>query len=254
MSFSRIFLDLDGTVYVDGKIIENVDFEIRRLSGCGVKFHYMTNNTSVSTETYSRKLINLGLPYEDDSIVSPTLILSNWLRENLIHRVFLIGTDDFCEEVITKSSVVNTSDDPQCVIVSFDKELTYAKLEIACRLINSGIPYYLTHIDMACPTHMGPVPDCGAIGALIQKTTDVEPMGHFGKPGDLLLNYVKNKLLTKEDKIVVAGDRLYTDAMMGVRLGAHTVLVCTGEFKKGDQLNNMQVNVYENLSKFLQLL
>lgn len=254
MRFNRIFLDLDGTVYLDGKIIGSADVQIKRLSEAGVKFHYITNNTSVSSETYRKKLSDLGLPYEDDSIISPTLVLSEWLLENSIQRVFLVGTNDFCNEVCTRSSVVVTSDNPECIVVSFDKELSYEKLEMACQLINRGVPYYLTHIDMACPTKFGPVPDCGAIGALLQKTTEVEPMGHFGKPGDQLIGYLKKRIFTEEDNIVMAGDRLYTDATLGARLGAYTVLVCSGEFKRGHSLQNMRVNVHENLSKFLEML
>ena len=150
--------------------------------------------------------------------------------------------------------VVVTSDNPECIVVSFDKELSYEKLEMACQLINRGDPYYLTHIDMSCPTKFGPVPDCGAIGVLLQKTTEVEPMGHFGKPGDLLIGYLKKRIITEEDNIVMAGDRLYTDATLGTRLGAHTVLVCSGEFKRGHSLQNMRVNVHENLSEFLEML
>lgn len=254
MRFNRIFLDLDGTVYLDGKIIAAADVHIKRLSEAGVKFHYITNNTSVSSETYRKKLLDLGLPYDDDSIISPTLVLSDWLQKNSIQRIFLVGTNDFCNEVSMRSNAVITSDKPECIVVSFDKELTYEKLEIACQLINRGVPYYLTHIDMACPTKFGPVPDCGAIGALLQKTTEVEPMGHFGKPGDRLIDYMKNRILSKEDSIVMAGDRLYTDANLGVRLGAHTVLVCSGEFKRGHSLQNMKVSVHENLSEFLEML
>ena len=88
MRFNRIFLDLDGTVYLDGKIIAAADVHIKRLSEAGVKFHYITNNTSVSSETYRKKLSDLGLPYEDDSIISPTLVLSDWLLENSIQRIF----------------------------------------------------------------------------------------------------------------------------------------------------------------------
>jgi HAD superfamily hydrolase (TIGR01450 family) len=254
MRFNKILLDLDGTVYIDGRIIADVDIEIRRLSKSGIKFHYMTNNTSVSSRTYYQKLAGLGLPCEADSLISPSLVLSSWITQNYVERVFLLGTEDFCGEVIRNTGIENTANDPECVISAFDKELTYRKLEIACSLINRGIPYYITHIDMACPTEAGPIPDCGAISLLIESVTKIKPAGHFGKPGSFMLEFLSRKIIKNNERIAVAGDRLYTDGLMGEKLGAYTVLVCTGEFKRQDPYESAQVHVYDDLSSFLRLL
>ena len=38
MLYNKIFLDLDGTVYIDNQIIDKADEEIRRLDREGLKF------------------------------------------------------------------------------------------------------------------------------------------------------------------------------------------------------------------------
>ena len=50
---SNIFLDLDGTVYVDNIVINNADEQIRRLKNNGFQIYYLTNNTSKNTEYYN---------------------------------------------------------------------------------------------------------------------------------------------------------------------------------------------------------
>lgn len=247
----RIFLDLDGTVYLGGKILDNVDAELRRLAEAGAIIYYMTNNTSASTREYSEKLTKLNLPLSDGVIISPTRILSSWLRLNQIGSVFAVGTEAFCSELEEASGVKITADRPDCVIVAFDREVTYEKLETACGLINSGIPWYLTHIDLACPSPVGPIPDCGAIGRLIEATTGTVPTGHFGKPGDNMIKFLESKIVAG-DNVVVAGDRIYTDAEVGLKLGARTVVVCTGEFRPGNSVIDDRIEVHSTLASFLR--
>lgn len=139
------------------------------------------------------------------------------------------------------------------MIVAFDRELDYDKLVVACGLINRGVPYYLTHIDLACPSDVGPIPDCGAIGRLVQATTGVEATGHFGKPGDLMLGYLQ-KLAQPGEAVMVAGDRDYTDAEIGLRLGAHTVLVCSGEYKRETKAVDSRIDVRDTLADYLRSL
>ena len=247
----RIFLDLDGTIYLGGKIIDAVDVELRRIGDAGASIYYMTNNTSLSSVEYVHKIGNLGLPLTERAIISPTVVFCNWLREQKIRSVFAVGTKAFCEELELRAGVSVTDDRPDCVIVAFDRELTYKKLEAACGFINSGTPWYLTHIDLACPSPLGPIPDCGAIGRLIEATTGSAPAGHFGKPGDLMLEFLRREI-GPYDESIVAGDRLYTDAEVGLRLGARTVIVCTGEFRRGNAVIDSRIEVHSTLAEFLR--
>lgn len=248
---SHIFLDLDGTVYLSGKIIDSVDVELRRLAAGKTHIYYMTNNTSYSSEEYAEKLAKLDLPLARGAIISPTVVLSDWLRDQGIERVFAVGTKAFCNELVMRSGVTLDAEKPSCVIIAFDRELTYAKLETACGLINRGIAWYVTHIDLACPSAKGPIPDCGAIAQLIETTTGISPAGHFGKPSQRMLSYLR-KLIKSGELALVAGDRLYTDAEVGLQLGVRTVVVCSGEFQPGTAEVDSRIEVYSTLADFLR--
>ena len=255
MLHNNIFLDLDGTVYIDNHIIDKADEEIRRLDRNGLKFFYLTNNTSADTNYYFTKLKKLNLPVNDKSIISPIHVISNWIQDKKYSNIYVIGVKDFENELIKRTGVKISTKNPECIIVGFDKELTYQKLETACKFINKGIPYYLSHIDYYCPSLKGNLPDCGSIGLMLEKTTGIKSKGDFGKPSQLMTEYIQN-FIKKKDNNILIGDRIHTDIEIGRKIGAKTILVCSGEFKKTkDQMNNIKdTKIYNTLSDFLRTL
>jgi HAD superfamily hydrolase (TIGR01450 family) len=251
-SADNIILDLDGTVYIDNQIINNSDSEIRRLARKGKSIYYLTNNDSKNTKHYVDKLNKLNLPVEENSIISPIHVMINWVKEHNIKSFYILGVQELIDELEKETGAVNSADNPELIIVAFDKELTYQKLEIVCELINKGVPYYLSHIDIFCPTLKGNMPDCGAIGYLIEKTTGIKSINNFGKPSDLMTNYI-NQILDKAQKKTVVGDRIHTDIELGKKLGADTILVCSGEYQNPDSKNNKINNteIYNTLTDYL---
>ena len=254
-AYKNILLDLDGTVYIDDQIIDKADAEIIRLSKKGFNFFYLTNNTSKNTNNYIAKLRNFNLPVNEKSIISPIDVVVDWIKKNNYSRIYLVGVEALKEELSRKTGVFFTSQDPECIIIGFDKELTYQKLETASKLIHLGVSYFLTHIDYYCPTFYGKLPDCGSIGLMLEKSTGVKSSGHFGKPGKYMIDHIKNKIKENEKSILV-GDRIYTDIETGLKVGARTILVCSGEFKNNsqDKLVSEDVEIFPTLAEFLRTL
>ena len=247
-----IILDLDGTVYIDDQIINNSDIEIRRLAKEGKSIYYLTNNDSKNIAHYVNKLSKLNLPVNENSIISPIHVMTDWIKKNNIKNIYILGVQELVDEIQNRTGVNNTSNNPEIVIVAFDKELTYQKLETACKLINSGTPYYLSHIDIFCPTINGKMPDCGAIGILIEKTTGKKSIDNFGKPSDLMTNYIR-EIINKDINKTVVGDRIHTDIELGNKLGADTVLVCSGDYQHSSSQNKKYNNtqIFDTLRDYL---
>ncbi|EIB6499055.1 HAD-IIA family hydrolase [Vibrio parahaemolyticus] len=252
MIYTHAFFDLDGTIYVDGKLLPGIKDGLKKLESSGTEIYYMTNNTSVSLAKYYEKLNTLGIPTKESCVISPTVTLADWLRKTKYRKIYTVGTIDFSNEVCSLADCEYSNSEPDIVVVGFDRELTYEKLQTACAFINRGIPWVITHIDLACPSENGPIPDCGAIANLISHTTGKQPMKDFGKPSDIMCDLIR--VISKDsDDILVSGDRVYTDAAIGLKLGATTVLVCTGEYQKGNDnlTSNDDINVVDSLSDFL---
>jgi 4-nitrophenyl phosphatase len=254
-SYRQLILDLDGTVYLDGQPIGPVIQQLTELSEKGISTLILTNNTSVSKETYHRKLLQLGLELDLQQIVSPSEVAGKYFRElfSPVPKGFILGTSDLITELESKYGIQHVERGADFVLVGFDKSLTYCKLQHACHLVNKGIPLYSTNIDIACPTRRGPVPDTGALAKLLQDVTGVKPVTHFGKPGRLLAEHLLS--LVKDPRLtLLAGDRLYTDICLGEKMGVDTLLVFSGEAKSQDLSAARIQPVYTaaTLSEFLQ--
>ena len=114
------------------------------------------------------------------------------------------------------------------MLLGYDKELTYRKLEVCCILLSRGADYIATHPDLVCPTWYGSAPDCGSIIALLKTATGREPLV-LGKPQPAMVQLAMEKTGFSPDQTVVIGDRIYTDIRSGYNAGITTVFVLSGE-------------------------
>ena len=250
--FSVAFFDLDGTVYIEGSLLPEIKKELNLFQESGVEIYYLSNNTSVSRDSYHEKLKRLNIPVHRDCMITPVVPLSKWIKQNKIKTFFCVGTDDFVFELEKLSGAINDPYNPAIVIIANDTELSFAKLTKACEHINLNVPLYATHIDLNCPSKKGPMPDCGAIISLLETATKKICNGHFGKPSEYLVDTIKDILGDRRD-FLVAGDRIYTDVNFGLKLGAVTLLVGTGEFDyKTDAKEIPKRAIYEHsLAEYL---
>lgn len=222
---TRLLLDMDGTVYVGGVVIDGVADALQRWIEAGNDVLFITNNTSRTLMQHAAKLRAMGLPATVDNILSPVEPTARSLVAGGESRAYLVATRDVTAEFETHG-VFHVDDDPDVVVITYDIELSYDKLAQASVLINRGVPYVATHPDFYCPTENGPVPDIGSIVAMITDVTGVAPREVFGKPSASLVEIIRTK---HSHRSLVVGDRLHTDIVTGINAGVPTCLVLTGE-------------------------
>ena len=224
--------DMDGTIYLGGRVFPFAVEYIKRLRADGRRVLFFTNNASRNKDVYFERLTRMGFePREDEIMTSGDVTIRFLLTQRPGKTVFLLGTGSL-KNSFTEAGIT-LSDDADIVVSSFDTELTYAGLERACTLIRNGAEYLCTHPDFNCPTETGFIPDSGAIAAAITASTGVEPR-YFGKPyadtAEMILSYTG---VGAKDACVF-GDRLYTDIALGKNSGMTSVLVLSGETKRED--------------------
>lgn len=221
------FLDLDGTIYLDGILFENIKELINLIRSLNKKYYFLSNNSSISTNDYYKKLKKVGLDIKKENIIISTHPTIQYLKNTNFKKIFLLGTKSLKYEFV-KNGFELTDKDPQIVVLAFDKELTYEKLEKASYFLQKDLPYIATHPDKVCPTRNGYIPDVGAIIALLHESTGRLPK-IFGKPNkEMLLFKLRELNLTPKDAVLI-GDRLYTDIRMGIEAQVMTICVLTGE-------------------------
>lgn len=221
---------MDGTIYVDDTLIPGARELIELLRERKIPHLFLTNNSSSSGSVYLERLHRLGIPAEREDILTSGDATADFLLNETTHRsVYLVGTPKLEETFIEKGLALDP-DDPDCVVVGFDRTLTYEKLEIACRHLFAGKPYYATHPDKTCITTEGLIPDIAAIIAANEAVTGRTPM-IIGKPAPSMVAAGLRRLNSTLEETAMVGDQLDTDMTMARQSGLCGVLVMSGETK-----------------------
>lgn len=234
---------MDGTISLNGILFDKMNFYLNQLYKNDKAVYFLTNNTSSTKLKYFKLLKDQGVIIPSvDNIITPLDAFISYSIRKKIRKVYYLLPNECIQWIHENGGPSEVDDRPEAVVVGFDKELTYEKLHKASILINSGVPYFLTHIDLACPTTEGPIPDCGALGKMIENVTQKKHVMHFGKPGELMKSHISelmNSIQLQTSRSLFAGDRLNTDMELGKELGMATLLIghepnssCTYNFSK----------------------
>lgn len=226
-------LDMDGTFYLGNRILEGaVDF-LRIVEKTGRRYLFFTNNSSGTPGRYVEKLRRMGCFTDCGHVMTSGDVMIRYLHGR--HKgksVYLMGTAAL-EKSFRKAGIRLTRAQAEVVVVGFDTELTYEKLERACTFIRNGAVFLATHPDVNCPVEAGFIPDCGAFCAAISLSTGKRPK-FVGKPFAETAQMIVERTGTDLKRIAFVGDRLYTDVAAGVENGAMGLLVLTGETRRED--------------------
>lgn len=223
-----VFLDLDGTIYLGGDLIEGALDFLQRCDERGVQRYFLSNNSSRSVKQYVKKLHAFGIPAVEEDVLLSTHDLLAWLASNSITKTWLIGTEGM-GEMLEESGIETRSEHPEYVVLGYDTEIDYEKLSKASIFLHAGVPLVASHPDMVCPSPDGGLPDVGAYLALLKTTTGVDPVHITGKPNAGMILHKIEALGLDPARCAMVGDRLYTDLAMATRAGCVGVLVLSGE-------------------------
>ena len=247
--------DLDGTLFMGPDPIKPaVDFVIESTKSGRFSFFYLTNNTSKTPEEYMKKIAGAEIPVKPEQILTPLITLEAYIREKGYKSVYLLASEKvkaYLTERLADVGVVFEYDPEknELIALSYDRELTYAKLADATSLWNmrnvppspmcpvrtanqTPVDYVATHPDNCCPSERGPIPDIGGMMKFLEITNGMKPSHVFGKPSPSLLKTVLDRFAPEE--IAVVGDRLYTDKAIADNAGVDFICVLSGETTRED--------------------
>lgn len=227
----HVALDMDGTIYLGDTLFPYTVPFLERLDRLGITYSFLTNNPSSSRKAYLDKLRGMGVPSDLSRIYTTIELTISYLRTELpgVRRLYILGTPSMTEEFIA-AGYEPVDDNPEAVVVAFDRTLVYERLCRAAWWIKAGLPYIATNPDLVCPTNQPTVlVDCGSICACLEKATGRRPDVTLGKPDPNFVLSIARDHSISAPEIAVVGDRLYTDIASGINAGALSVLVLSGE-------------------------
>lgn len=229
-------LDMDGTIYLGNRLFDGTRDFLSHVKESGGRYMFLTNNSSKSVASYVEKLASLGVPAEPEDFFTSTDATIADFQNKDYRKIYALGTASFKEQLRAAGLPVTDKREAgiDCLLMGFDTELSFQKLEDACiLLLDSKIDYVATNPDWVCPTSFGYVPDCGSIAEILERASGRRPR-FIGKPEpDMILQAMKKIGAAKEETVII-GDRIYTDIMSGRNAGVDQIFVLSGEGTRED--------------------
>ena len=230
-------LDMDGTIYLGEELIPGADKFIKFLKNSKKEFVFLTNNSSKNSANYQQKLQKLGIDISQNRIITSGEVTADYVKKrDEKASVYIVGTEKLKEDFKGADLKIkeDKEEDIDFLVLGFDTSLNYKKLWDAHDLILRGTKYIATNPDKVCPLENGAtMPDCGAIIELLHTSTEKYPYV-VGKPNTLMIDYISEIFGVEQGKIALVGDRLYTDIKTANKADIMSILVLSGETKRGD--------------------
>ncbi|MGA9532781.1 MAG: HAD-IIA family hydrolase [Anaerolineales bacterium] len=223
-------IDMDGVLWRGRQTLAGVPEFFDVLNQRGIAFVLATNNATATREQFLERLLAANVPASLEDILTSAIATSVYLKETLPNgaSLLVIGEDGVRRAVSAQGfALTDTAEEAEAVVVGMDRNVCWPQMAEATLAIRRGLPFVGTNPDLSFPTERGQVPGNGATLAALQAASGVEPIV-MGKPEPHLYRQAMQILGTEPDQTLIVGDRLETDILGGIRLGAPTVLLLTG--------------------------
>jgi len=253
-SVDIFIFDCDGVIWRGDSVIDGVPGVLDSLRAAGKRIFFVTNNSTKSRKGYKSKFESLGLSVEPEEIFSSSFAAAAYLEQTKFKdtgkKVYIIGEKGICEEldlvgvpwlgaeadadkkpVMGPGGKVDHDHDVGAVVVGFDRNINYYKIQYAqlCINENPGCEFIATNLDKV--THLTDAQEWAGNGSMvgaIKGCTGREPT-LVGKPSPLMIDYIAQKYeITDRTRICMVGDRLDTDILFGQNNGLRTCLTLSG--------------------------
>lgn len=254
MAKLHFLVDGDGVLWVGREALPGAREFLEFLRGRGVGYSLITNNSSRNRATTLARVRRLGYEFDEGDIFNTNYLAGRYLAQHHADAIaYVIGSGELAEELRRNGVQAYTAEEllppeklaypgitvapflrenlpvePTLVLIGVDIAVNYAKLALACRLIEDGAAFIATNLDYTYPAEDGyALPGNGAIVHLVASVAGREPV-NLGKPQTHLVDLIEREKGVPRAGMVLIGDRLETDIALAANAGIRSVLVLTG--------------------------
>lgn len=220
-------------LYLGAEGVPHAADGVRAARERGLRPAYVTNNASRAAQAVADHLVALGVPATAADVVTSAQAAARLVAEALPagSAVLVLGTEALADEARARGlRPVRTVDQagpagPQAVLQGISPDTSWRDLAEACVALRGGALWVAGNLDATLPTARGQLPGNGAMVAALRTATGRSPVV-AGKPEPAL--HAEAVQRTGARRPLVVGDRLDTDVLGAVRVGAPSLLVLTG--------------------------
>lgn len=229
MTVRSVVLDVDGTLVRGDHPIPGAIETVDRLRERGLDLLMLSNNPTRTPADYADWLAGLGFAVGPDDVVTSGSLTADYVAgEYPDDPTYLLGEEGLRKMLADRGvPLVADPDQAEVVVASIDRQFTYDRLREALWALDDAA-FLATDPDPTIPATDRPIPGSGAIVAAVAEAAERDPDAMLGKPGETAAKAVEASVAGRGEEVLVVGDRLDTDMLLGERAGLRTALVLTG--------------------------
>jgi NagD protein len=233
MEYKNYLIDMDGVLIRGTEPIPGAKEFLESLVNAGRNYLILTNNPMYTPADLSFRLRMIGLEVPEGKIFTSSMAVAQFLNRQKPHgKAFVIGESGLTSPIHYVGYII-TDLEPDYVVLGETFAYNLDLVTKAIRFIANGAHFIATNPDVSGVSETGVVPACGAMAALIEKTTGVSPF-FVGKPNPLMMRMALNYINAHSEETVMVGDRMDTDIVAGLTSGMETILVLSGVTQRSE--------------------
>lgn len=221
-------IDLDGTMYHGSKIIPEAKKFIDYLIERKINFIFLTNNATRTKKQNVEHMLNLGFEHIEEkhfytSSMAAAMYISSHYEQN---TCFYIGEEGLKESLLNEGFVL-TEENPDFVFVGLSLDANYELYTKALQYLLNGAILVGTNDDRRLPSSTGYKVGNGAIIKMLSYASSKQSIP-IGKPHATILEECLSYFSLTKEEVIIIGDNLETDILLGVNTGVDTIFVTSG--------------------------
>jgi 4-nitrophenyl phosphatase len=231
--------DLDGTLLLSDRALGGYEVlpgaieVLSTLRSRAIPFVVLTNGSAYRPAEQASRLRGIGLPVEDEQMLTPSSVAADLMRRAGITRALVLGSSGVGDSLAESGIDITVpgrprAQDVQAVYVGWHPECTMKDIETACHAIFAGAKLYVASDVPFFATKQGRAMGYSyAIVGAIRRVTKARVL-LTGKPSLHALRFAAKKLRLAIRDIAVVGDDPVVEILMARRGGATALGVVTG--------------------------
>ncbi len=226
-----IFLDLDGTLYVEGQWIPGAVDAVRWLLQRDWPVRFITNTTTRSRQHLQRRFREQHLDVPRTWFFTPARAASRWFhQQEVLQGILALVHPDVLED-LQDLPLVSTEVADFVLIGDMDEAWSIHLLNRGLRALLNGAKLVALQRNRRWRAREGYRLDAGAFVTALEYGADVQCEMVFGKPNPVFFRMALLDVGASPERVLMVGDDVEFDVLAAQRCGMQGALVKTGKFR-----------------------
>jgi HAD superfamily hydrolase (TIGR01458 family) len=232
-----VLLDLDGVIYVGGRVLPGSLEAVARLRVAGMPVRFLTNTTRTPHRLLLAKLRVMGLDVAGHELFTPAMAARVLLEREGLHPLLLVHPaleEDFAGLAGGGSGGGSGGGGPEAVVLGDAGDaFSYAAMNAAYRALGRGAEFLALANNRCFRDDDGGLSlDAGPFVAALSFASRREPLV-LGKPAAAFFHAALASMGVSPQDAAMVGDDVESDVGGAMAAGLSGILVRTGKYEAG---------------------